>query len=185
MANSITVDGGGALVTSDGSTTNGIIRVDYACSGCSGIKIQNFQLYNAASYCTVNLGSTKTPPLLNITRADINAWPSSPFTYTGPYAVDIYNNVFNCGQGGSQQPAAGILAWAALGGTSNRVNDLYIHGNYFQWSTVGIGGGNTAGPYGTNGCEVTSGFNDATSIYDPRNIIITSNHWYNAGQGSL
>ena len=189
MASSVTVDGGGAILISDGSTTNGIIPVNYQCAGCSGLKIQNFQLYNSSSYCTTSLGTTHTPPLLAITHADIlggrngsGTWPSNPLSYTGPYAVEIYNNVFNCGQGGDLQPGAGILATA---GGASYTNDLYIHGNYFEWSTVEVSGGNASEPYGTTGCDVVSAYKDSKDIYTPRNIVLTGNYWYNSGEGSL
>ena len=182
----LTIDGHGAYVYTDGTTSNGLIGVNLKTTQCCipGVKIQNFQLYNPSSFCQQVFNSTPAPPLLAITQADIGAWPTnpSPFYYTGPYAVEVYNNVFNCGQGGSQKPSAGILVTS--NSTADYSNDIYVHGNFFEWSTVGFYGGD----YLPSQCDayfIGGPFRDNRSVNNPRNIVINNNSWRDAGQGAL
>jgi len=176
--NPLTIDGVGSIVYTDGSTVSGIMKIATKIP----VKIQNFQLYDPAGYCTKGYNPNPAPKILAIHQADINAWPANPNSYNGPYAVEVYNSAFNCGQGGSYRDAAGIYVDTSQGYS----NDLYIHGSYFNWSTVGVGGGNVSGAFQSGlGCDVLSTYPNSTSVTNPRNIVVDKNFWYHTGEGSL
>ncbi|WP_321472886.1 right-handed parallel beta-helix repeat-containing protein [uncultured Paludibaculum sp.] len=180
----ISVDGNRQNFFSDG-TVDGIIKVNFSAPGGRGVKLDGLRFHNPSPLYP----SGKV--LLKIEQANIGAWPSDPFSYNGPYAVEVSHCDFYYGQGGSQAPSAGIQV--AVTHNSTRADDLYIHDNDFEFSTVGFYTGLDPYSYPNDqgvGCDVSfsetaNPYHNSVLSYQPRNIRIEHNIFHNAGQGAL
>lgn len=79
-----------------------------------------------------------------------------------------------------------IVNYAGL----ERADDIYIHDNYFDHSTVGSFTNNNdqysyANQNDSTGCDVTPEFADSQAVYTTRNLRVEHNSFYNEGQGAL
>jgi hypothetical protein len=119
-----------------------LMTIDFSCQPsqtCVGVTVQ----YTAFSNEPTKVAHA---PLFIINRADIyqghpgvppsGLWPANPFLNNGSYSVTVTQSQFLYGQGEYPSPPGTHGAFEVLVDSGKYANDLYIHDNYFDHSTI-------------------------------------------------
>jgi hypothetical protein len=168
----------------------------------TGITIQNF-LFCGSS--TLSRPSTPADPCptpvpthcgnlsscvdLAVYNAALPTAPTNPFSYTGPYAVEIANVDLEDATGHA------VALYGNGRGNANpvaSVNDIYIHNSTVNSSAVTgilIGANSSTTPglnyYDRKVCDGDSNWPNDTSVYVPRNIRIENSGFVNNNTGAI
>jgi hypothetical protein len=173
----LTLDGQGATLQRSGPGT--MVEISIAApTGYNGLTIQNFTFENNDF-----TNQVRNQTLMEISRADTGLWVSNPFDNKGPYSVTISHCTFNHGQNDVQQTAASGIVTTAIPSLDIRVNDLYFHHNHFNWSNIGFFGNDNFG--NAKECDALPDYANSHTTYNPRNVRVENNKFYNVAQGAL
>ena len=100
-----------------------------------------------------------------------------------PYSVTVTQSQFLFGQGEYPSPPGTHGAFEVLVDSGKYANDLYIHDNYFDHSTIFLYS-STDTDYASV-CDSIPNYSDSPNVHEPRNVRIEHNWIHNAGEGAL